>query len=143
MNAQNNAARVAVQAKPCPKQADSVALPTWQQTMVTALTFVQYSLEGLARTRCNDKGWDDKDVDIDMAVDLALSQIKGLRANLPPNRDAFEIGWYMAAAVINLSVRAFSRPDCGYFRALESLQKYFEVLAATVEFVDEEHLYGE
>lgn len=130
------------QATPCLKQSDSVALPSWQQTMVTALAFVQYSLEGLARTRCDDKDWDENDVDIDMAVDLALLQIKGLRANPPAERMAFEAGWYMAAAAINLSVRAFSRPDSCYFRSLESLQKYFEVLAAAVEFVDEEHLYG-
>ncbi|QKV52038.1 hypothetical protein [Comamonas antarctica] len=145
MNAKNNAARVAVKAKPCQKQAASpcaASLPTWQQAMVTALSFAQYSLEGLVRTRCADKDWDDRDVDIDMSVDLALLQIKSMRASPPNERSEFETGWYMAAAAINLCVRTFSRPDTGYFRSLDALKKKFEVLAATVEFVDEEERYG-
>ena len=143
MTAKNNAARVAVKAKLSQKQADSIALPSWQQTMATALAFVQYSLEHLVRVRCKDDDWRDGDSDVDFAVDLALSNVQRLRASLPETRDEFDREWFMVAAAINLSVRAFSRPDCAYFRWLEAIQKQFEVLVAAVEFVDEEHRYGE
>lgn len=135
MTKQNNAARAAVQAKPCPKLAP-VAMPTAQQTMLAALAYVQNSLEHLARVRCEDEDWDDDDVDVDYAVDLALEHIKRLRASLPHDRDEFDRHWFMAAASINLSVRAFSRTDCYYYRSLKGLQKKFEVLVGAVEFAE-------
>lgn len=142
MNTQNNAAQVAVMAEPCPKNAGAVILPTMQQTMLTALAFVQHSLEYLVRVRCDDMGWEDQDADIHYAVDLALEHIKGLRAELPADRDVFDRKWLMAAAAINLSVRSFSHPDSSYFRLLTFAQQQFEVLVAIVEFVDGEARHG-
>lgn len=136
MNAQNNAARVAVQAEPCQKSSGAVALPSVKQTMLTALEFVQSSLEDLVRIRCADENWDEEDVDIDCAVDLALAHIKALRVQLPDDRNEFDRQWFMAAAAINLSVRAFSRTDCHYYRTLTGVRQKFDVLVATVEFVE-------
>lgn len=135
MTKNKNAAQVAVQAELCPKLAP-VGMPSTQQTMLAALAFVQSSLEWLVKTRLSDEEWDDDDVDVDYAVDLALEHIKGLRSNLPDDRDVFDRQWFMAAAAINLSVRAFSRTDCCYYRALTGVQQKFEVLVAAVEFAE-------
>lgn len=110
-------------------------LLTTKQAMLTALAFVQDSLERLEHIRFNDEAWDEKDVDVDYAVGLALVHIKSLRATLPSDRAVFDNQWFMAAAAVALSARTFSRTDCHYFRALASLQKKFEVLRAMVEFV--------
>lgn len=141
-----NTARVAVQAKPCQKQAGPITLPTWQQTMQTALAYAQVSLERLDDAISSDLDWDDADVDADvcLAMELALERIKRMRAYPPAERGAFEVEWYAAASVVNLSVRVFSRPDSYYFRCLESLQKLFEVLAPALEFVDlQERRHGQ
>ncbi len=129
------------QAKTCPKQADSIALPTWQQTMAAALAFVQNSMEQLVLIRIDDKEWDDGDVDVVWGVDLALAHIKRLRADLPTVRARFDDEWFKAAAAINLSVRVFSRPNSYYFRQLESVKNQFDVLVGAVEFVQEEACY--
>lgn len=134
MNAQNNAARVAVQAEPCSKQAASLALPTWQQSMALALAYAQNSLEHLVQLRCDDEDWNEDDVDVDLAIDLALLKIKEIRANPPAGIEDFEHGWYMAGAAVNLGMHAFSRHDSAYFRWLESVQRQFHVLVAMVEF---------
>ena len=143
MTKPNNAAQVAVAAEPCLNLATATALPSVKQTMLMALAFVQHSLEHLVRERCADKHWDDKDVDVDMAVDLALEQIKRLREELPDDRDIFERKWYTAAAAINLGVRVFSRPDSAYFRWLDAVKQQFEVLVSAVEFVHEEEFYAD
>lgn len=138
MTTKRNTARVAVQAQPCQKQAVSTVLPTWQQTMQTALAYAQDSLERLDDAISSDLDWGDADVDADvcLAMELALERIKRMRAKPPTERGAFEVEWYAAASVVNLSVRVFSRPDSFYFRSLEFVQKLFEVLAPAVEFVD-------
>lgn len=136
MTIKNNAAQVAVMAEPCLNLAAETVLPTTKQTMLMALAFVQRSLEHLAHHY--DGGWDDADTDVDMVAYLALEQIKRLREDLPDDRDTFECRWFEAAAAINLGVRAFSRPDSSYFRALKRIQQQFEVLAPAVEFIGEE-----
>ncbi|MCT9810147.1 hypothetical protein N0K08_05855 [Acidovorax sp. Be4] len=146
MAIKKNTARAVVQAKPCQKQAGPIALPTWRQTMQTALVFAQDSLERLDGAIFSDPDWGQSDVDVDVsfAMELTLERIKRMRANLPAERGAFEIEWYAAASVVNLSVRVFSRPDSYYFRCLESVQKLFEVLAPAVEFVDlQERRHGQ
>lgn len=131
------------QAKPCPKQVAPIALPTWQQTMATALAFVQNSMEQLALIRCDDQNWDEVDVDVDFAVELALGHIKRMRADPPTVRSRFDDEWFKAAAAINLSVGAFSRQDSFYFRRLASVKKQFDVLVEAVEFAQEEECYAE
>lgn len=138
MTSKKNAAQVAAQAEPCPKLAP-VAMPTMKQMMLASLVWVQASLEGLVHIRCNDDEWDDNDVDVEYAVDLALEHIKSLRQDLPDDRDLFDRRWFMAAAAINLSVRAFSRTGCHYYRALTGVQKKFDVLVSAVEFVESGH----
>ena len=135
MPIKHNAASKAVQAKPCPKKPDADALPTLRQTMLMALALVQESLEELLRIRCNDEAWDDDDVDVDYAVDLATEHIKSLRANLPDDRSKFDNRWFLAASAINLCVRSFSRKDCHYYRTLVGVKQQFEVLVEVVEFV--------
>lgn len=146
MATKRSTARVAEQAQPCPKQAVSTVLRTWQQTMQAALAYAQDSLERLDDAISSDLDWGDADVDADvcLAMELALERIKRMRAYPPAERGAFEVEWYAAASVVNLSVRVFSRPDSFYFRCLESVQKLFEVLAPAVEFVDlQERRHGQ
>lgn len=164
MTTKKNAARVAVVAKPCQKQPDlqprdaldcialglplsamtqAPSLPSADQAMLTAIAHVQHSLEHLVRVRCDDKEWDDKDVDVDFAVDLALTHIRRMREELPLDRSTFENRWHMAGAAINLGARSFSRPDSMYCHWLRSAQRQFEVLVEMVEFVDEEARYGD
>ncbi|QNN55972.1 hypothetical protein H9K76_15415 [Diaphorobacter ruginosibacter] len=139
MSTKKNAARVAVQAEPCQKQPD---LPSADQAMLTAVAHVQHTLEHLIRARLDDKEWDDKDVDVDFTVDLALAHIRLLRADLPLDRSTFENRWFMAGAAVNLGAQTFSRRDSLYYRRLTTTQRQFEVLVQMVEFVDEEVRYG-
>ncbi|MBL8356161.1 MAG: hypothetical protein JNM01_15190 [Delftia acidovorans] len=135
MTMNKNAARVAVAAEPCQKQPD---LPSADQAMLTAIAHIQHTLEHLVQVRYDDKEWDDKDVDVDFAVDLALSHIRLLRAELPLDRSTFENKWFMAGAAVNLGAQAFSRPSSLYYRWLTAAQRQFEVLVDLVAFVDEE-----
>lgn len=158
-----NAACVAVEAKPCQKQPDlqprdavdcialglplsavtqAPGLPCADQAMLTAIAHVQHTLEHLMRVRYDDKEWDDKDVDVDFAMDLALTHIRLLRADLPLDRSTFENRWFMAGAAVNLGTRTFSRPNSPYFRWLTAAQRQFDVLVDMVVFVDEEARYG-
>lgn len=155
MATKKNAARVAVGAKPCQKQPDlqprdaldcialglplsaaAQAMPTLQQIMGAALAQVESSLEHLMRAGADDEGWDDKDVNVDFAVDLALANVRLLRAELPMDRGSFQKKWFMAGAAVNLSAQTFSRPGARYYRWLTATQRQFEVLAELVEFVD-------
>jgi len=115
-----------------------IALPTWQQTMLTALDCARSLLEQLDAAIARDKDWGVSEVDVDVcyAMELVLERIKRMRINPPTERGMFEIEWYAAASVVNLSVRAFTRPDAYYFRLLESVQKMFEVFGTAVELVD-------
>nr|WP_312379570.1 hypothetical protein [Delftia acidovorans] len=106
--------------------------------MLTAIAHIQHTLEHLMRVRYDDKDWDDKDVDVDFAVDLALSHIRLLRAELPLDRSTFENKWFMAGAAVNLGAQSFSRPSSLYYRWLTAAQRQFEVLVDLVAFVDEE-----
>lgn len=144
MAARNNIARVAVKAKPCQKQALAIVLPTWQQTILTALAFAQDSLERLNFAIAADKDWGDSDVEADvcLSMDLVLERIKGMRANPPAEVALFEREWFESASIVNLCVRVFSRTDAYYFRCLESVKKLFEVFADAVVFVDREARCG-
>lgn len=144
MTQKNNAARVAVEAKPCPKHSDAIPMPSWQQVMLAALAFAQDSLEKLESASSIDKDLGDADVDVDVsfAMDLVLERIKRMRANLPTDRATFEVEWYAAGSVVNLSVRSFSRPASYYFRCLQSVQRLFEVFAPAVEFIERGERHG-
>lgn len=135
MAIKRNAGRVAATVQPSQKV---IALPTWQQTMLTALDCARSLLEQLDAAIARDKDWGVSEVDVDVcyAMELVLERIKRMRTNPPTERGMFEIEWYAAASVVNLSVRAFTRPDAYYFRLLESVQKMFEVFGTAVELVD-------
>lgn len=116
--------------------AESQAMPTLQQAMVAALGHVQATLERLMRACHEDDEWDDKDDNVDFAMELALAHIRRMRAELPLDRSTFESSWRMAGAVISLGVRSFSRPDSMYCHWLRSAYRQFEVLVEMVEFVE-------
>lgn len=134
MATKKNAVPLAVPVQP---SKESITLPTWQQTMLTALAVAQDSLERLSGAIATDKDWGGSDVEADVSysMDLVLERIKGMRANLPTEVAAFDREWYTAASVVNLCVRAFSRTDTYYFRCLETVQKLFEVFGDAVEFM--------
>lgn len=134
MATKRNAGRVAGPLQP---DQEAIAMPTFQQTMLTALAVAQDSLERLDAAIAIDKDWGGSDVEADVSysMDLILERVKGMRANLPTEVEAFDREWYGAASVVNLCVRAFSRTDAYYFRCLEAVQKLFEVFGDAVEFM--------
>ena len=144
MATKRNTARVAVQAQPCQKQAASTAVPTWQQTVLTALAFAQDSLERLNSAIATDKDWGDSDVEADvcLSMDVVLQRIKNMRANPPAEVASFEREWFESASIVNLCMHVFSRTDTYYFRSLESVKKLFEVFADAVVFVNREGRCG-
>lgn len=135
MATKRDTGRVAATVQPSQKV---IALPTWQQTMLTALDCARSLLEQLDAAIARDKDWGVSEVDVDVcyAMELVLERIKRMRTNPPTERGMFEIEWYAAASFVNLSVRAFTRPDAYYFRLLESVQNMFEVFGTAVELVD-------
>lgn len=111
-------------------------LPSAQQTIAMALEMVESQLRGLIAIRCADEHWDDADLDVDNATELALAHILGMKEKGYERHNDFDTPWFTAASVVNLAAKAFSRKGCHYSRALASAVEMFQVLARAVEFAD-------
>ena len=99
MISSKNAARVAVQAQPCPeteKATPSPTLPTWptwQQAMHVSLSMAESTLAALTQA-CHDKrGRNARQFEVECAVELALAHIRHMQADPPQDHalDAIEI----------------------------------------------------
>lgn len=114
--------------------ATGAALPSFQQFVALALEKAESDLECICRIRCADEHWEDKDVDVDNAVDLALDQVRRMKS-ITFNHLSFDGEWYKVAAVLNLGAKAFSRKDCAYMRCLDSACHMFSQAGEMAEFV--------
>ena len=110
--------------------------PTFQQMAALAITKAESDLKTICKIRCADERWNDDDVDVDNAVELALCQIQRMKEVEFADFGQFATNWYMAGAAINLGVKAFSRDDCAYKRFLTGASEMFGQMAEMVEFVD-------
>lgn len=122
----------------------ALAVPPTAQAQLIALLLekAEHDLRGIIRTRCEDDDWDEGDIDVDNATELALAQILRMRASPPLNRDAFLEDWYLIGSTINLAAKAFSRTDCLYQRHLDDARKFFELMPEVVEFAEPEGAHG-
>lgn len=116
--------------------ASAAAPATSAQLMALLLEKAEYDLCSILRARCDDPDWDDNDIDVDSATELAFAQILAMRAAVPADRDAFLEEWYSIGSIINLAAKAFSRTDCLYQRQLDGIRELFALAPALVEFAD-------
>lgn len=136
MTAKNNAARVAVKAKPCQKQTAETALPSMMQAMTLAIKLVSCSLRCAIDSISNDDEWASPDIDSEYAVEHVLEHLQQLLKELPRDRDVFDRKWFEAGSILKLAVRGFPLKDCAYFRLLSAACKQFDVMFAAVEYAD-------
>lgn len=111
------------------------ALPSFQQFVTLAIAKAERDLECICRIRCSDEYWREEDVDVDTAVDLALDQIRRMKAMQMADCDAFTREWFKVAAVLNLGAKSFSRKDCTYMRFLDGSCHMFTQAAELAEFI--------
>ncbi|MFJ1020967.1 hypothetical protein WLX09_15765 [Bordetella bronchiseptica] len=107
-----------------------------RQAARLAMVVVSNNLERLVEIRCDDEEWDEKDVCVDMAVDLALKMTRQLCAAQPATFDQMAFDWAQIYSIIDLANRAFSRPETAYGRFLSYLASAFDVLGEMVELAD-------
>lgn len=115
--------------------ATAAALPSFQQFVTLALEKAESDLECICRIRCADEHWEDEDADVDNAVDLALDQVRRMKAIEFADHLSFSSEWYKVAAALNLGAKAFSRKDCAYMRCLDSACHMFSQAADMAEFI--------
>lgn len=133
MASRKNAAREAAQAQPCLAPS---TWPTWQQAMHVCLAMVEGLLVSLThachdRRRCNARQFE-----VECAVELALAHIRRMRADPPPDHEAFEQQWRMAASAVQLAGKAFKLPRSRYGRSLRDMRLQFDLLKDLVERVE-------
>lgn len=112
------------------------ALPTFQQAVAMALAKAEKDLKNIINIRCADEHWRDEDVDVDCAVELALSHVQHMKAANFADFDHFSTDWYKAAAAVNLGLKVFSRNECSYMRSLADAGAMFRQTADMVEFLE-------
>ena len=105
--------------------------------IVFALEKADKDLRRLIEIRCGDEQWDDVDVHIDFAVELALTHCERMKSMSFNEFSDFAYEWHKLAAVVRLGKSLFSRSDCWYSSALESVCSMFEQMVSLVEFVSD------
>lgn len=113
------------------------SLPTWQQVAHASLGLVHHTLGQLTQLCAEDPDWDDGEVDVDSAVELALDQVRRMKLQQPADRLAFELEWLKAAAALRLAQGAFGRPDSRFGLRLRDAVRQLEMLPELIEFVDD------
>ena len=141
MTSSKNAARVAVQAQPCPETEKATpspawpTWPTWQQAMHVSLSMAESTLAALTQA-CHDKrGRNARQFEVECAVELAMAHIRRMQADPPQGHAAFEQQWHMAASAIRLADKAFKLPRSRYGRSLKHMRQHFDLLKDLVERV--------
>lgn len=90
-------------------------------------------LRRLVATRCDDAEWSDVDVNVDLAMELALSHVRRMKGVTFDGHSEFQEQWFLAAAAVSLGRQTFSRPASFYGRMLAGVEAMFE---QAVEFVE-------
>lgn len=122
-------------AKTRARKAPAVARPTFEQMTALALDRAEERLTWLISIRCEDEAWNDDDVNVDFAVELALMQIRRMKTEVVSDSSGFLTQWFRAGAAIELGCKAFSRDACHYRWSLESTCAMFTQVAGLVEFL--------
>ncbi|CAB5675817.1 Uncharacterised protein [Delftia tsuruhatensis] len=135
MASRKNAAREAAQAQPCPQSARPT-WPTWQQAMHVSLVMVEGLLVSLTHACRNQRGHNARQFEVECAVELALAHIRRMQADPPPDHEAFEQQWRMAASAVQLADKAFKLPRSRYGRSLRDMRLHFDLLKDLVERVE-------
>ena len=112
------------------------ALPSLQQVIRLVIVKAEHDLQHLMEIRCQDEDWEDNDVDVDNASELALWKIQSMKTIRFDSWDDFCESWCKVSAVINLAKKGLTRQDCWYARSLERICRFFEQADNIVEFAD-------
>lgn len=134
MSMQMNAAREAVQAKPCPKTAKLYVYPSAEQTQGMALIVVHGALEQALETLASTQDVPtDCEVDALNAVDMALQHVTQMVEAGPMSYPDFMHGWFMAASVVRLGASSLRASNSALADAMERAEQHFAPLAAAVD----------
>lgn len=110
-------------------------MPTFQQMVVLALAKADKDLRTLIEIRCGDEHWAEEDVDVDLAVELALTHLERMKSMSFTEYTGFDIEWFKVGAALNLGKKLFSRQDCWYRHALDRTCAMFDHIASMVEHI--------
>ena len=122
MNTQNNSARVAVQAKPCPITAANKAITT----LIRAVRAV--SNQNILTTDCEEFA-----AEVGNVCSLAIRQLKGLRADKLSESELFFGEWDLAVSSIRLMLRACPPHEVKLRELLDETVQLSLAMADTVE----------
>ncbi|MBB6579585.1 hypothetical protein HNP33_003699 [Comamonas odontotermitis] len=100
-------------------------MPKSGQLAEMFLTIAADKLKSLQSIRENDEQWTEADVNVDFAIDLAVDHIRAMTSRGFNDSGVFVVDWYKAAAAVELSLSAFSRPSCWYGRSLKVTAEFF------------------
>lgn len=123
-------------ATPRQRPADTTDTPSMQQMIALSIDRAESGLLALIDKRCADMQWDDRDTEVDMATELALSHIRRMRHMPFDQAWKFDNEWYLARSAIALAAQAFSRPQCAYGMGLTLLMQLFNEAPSFVEHVE-------
>lgn len=123
-------------ATPRQHPAHTTDTPSMQQMIALSLDRAESELLALIDKRCADMQWDDRDAEVDMATELALSHIRRMRHMPFDQAWQFDNEWYLARSAIVLAAQAFSRPQCAYGMGLTLLMQLFDEAPSFVEHVE-------
>lgn len=122
MTKQNNAARVAVQAEPCPNQAASKAV----QAMVKAI-------RALANENLWTADWCEFNTEVDNVCALAIKNLKGIRVIEVVSSEQFFSEWDMSLSAVRLMQRACPEKESKLRELLGEVVQLSMALADKVE----------
>ncbi|WP_126312903.1 hypothetical protein [Delftia acidovorans] len=126
----NATAKRRARANPAASAENNEAL---QQMVRLSITRAENELRRLVAARCDDAEWNDVDVNVDLAMELALSHVRRMKGVTFDGYSAFQEQWFLASAAVSLGRQTFSRPASFYGRMLAGVEAMFE---QAVEFVE-------
>lgn len=110
--------------------------PAIGQMIALALGRAELELQDLIKTRGTDGDWDERDVDIECAVEMSLIHVQNMKDMGLLSSVDFDAEWFRARAPLALSLKTFSRPDSYYARRLDAVVKMFDEASNYVEFAE-------
>ena len=105
------------------------AMPSLDQAVSMFLHVAASKLQYLEK----DEEWLDKDVNVDMAIELVSERIQAMTEKKAPTARDFSSEWYKISSVVNLSMASFSRPASWYGLALQDVVNFFKQVPEILE----------
>lgn len=100
-------------------------MPSSDRLAALFLRVAADKLQALMSIREKDEEWLEKDVDVDLALELAFDRVVIMSEKAFANADAFTADWYKISSVVSLSLDSFSRPSSWYGRGLRDAAEFF------------------